>query len=66
MPVNLNRMLYLSELLSNGIDFLRVDFYEVNEKLYFGELTLYPASGIKQFSPSQTDYVLGEMLHLEN
>ena len=41
----------LSAILSRGTSFSRIDFYEVNRKLYFGEFTLYPASGFGKFSP---------------
>ena len=44
-PKNLDKMFRFAEILSKGIPFVRVDFYEVNGKLYFGELTFYPSSG---------------------
>lgn len=60
-PESLSLMLELSERLSKGHPFLRTDFYEVNGKIYFGELTFYPASGL---SPESFDKSLGEMLEL--
>ena len=63
-PVNYAKMLELSGRLSAGIPFLRVDFYEIEGRLYFGELTFYPASGMGGFSPMEWDYKFGELIHL--
>ena len=63
-PRNLGKMIELAELLSHGIPFVRVDFYEVNEKLYFGELTFFPGSGMERFEPDEYDAVLGSYLDL--
>jgi len=46
-PGNLVEMLSIAEKLSNNIPFVRVDLYEINGKVYFGELTFYPSSGCK-------------------
>lgn len=63
-PKNLEKMILLAEKLSQGIPFLRVDFYEVAGKLYFGELTFFPASGMKHFSPESWDLELGQLIDL--
>ena len=44
--------------------FLRVDMYSIYDKIYCGELTLYPGSGFIQFNPMKTDYELGKLLRL--
>ncbi len=44
---------------------VRVDFYEVEQKLYFGELTFFPCSGFMPFKPEEADQRTGEMLKLE-
>lgn len=44
-PKKLEKMFEYAEKLSKEIPFLRVDFYEANGKMYFGELTFYPSSG---------------------
>ena len=44
---------------------MRVDFYEVEQKLYFGELTFFPCSGFMPFKPEEADQRTGEMLKLE-
>lgn len=66
MPLNLNKMIELAETLSKNNYFLRVDFYEVNGKIYFGELTFYPASGFGRFIPNEWDIKLGELISLSN
>lgn len=65
MPHNLDLMIELAEKLSANEPFLRVDFYEVNGKVYFGELTFYPASGFGKFIDDKWDYILGEWMKLE-
>lgn len=65
-PSNYNKMIEFSEKLSKDIPFVRVDFYEVYGKLYFGELTFYPGAGFEEFTPESYDYLLGEWLQLAN
>lgn len=54
----------ISEFLSTDIPFLRVDFNYWNEKLYFGELTLYDSGGFEFYQPEEWSYKLGELLEL--
>lgn len=63
-PQKLEEMLRLSCKLSKGIPFLRTDFYIVEDHIYFGELTFFPASGLSKFEPDYWDMVLGEWLAL--
>jgi hypothetical protein len=65
-PRNYDKMVECAEILSKGIPFVRVDFYESNGKLYFGELTFYPGSGLEEFTPESYDYLLGSWLALPN
>lgn len=65
-PKNLKEMLWISEKLSKGYPFMRTDFYEINGKLYFGEITLYPAGGFSKFSPEKWDDKFGDWLKLPN
>lgn len=65
-PKNLEKMIEISEELSSEIAFLRVDFYEINDKLYFGELTFYPASGMDKFEPENYDDILGTWLNIDS
>ena len=64
-PLNYERMIELSEHFSTGIPFLRVDFYEVEGELYFGEFTFYPGGGLEPFQPAEWDEKIGELLKLE-
>lgn len=63
-PNRHEEMLDLSRKLSSGHIFLRVDFYEINGHVYFGELTFFPTSGYGGFDPIEWDFKFGEMLHL--
>lgn len=65
-PENLDEMLELSKKLSQGNPYMRTDFYSVNEKLYFGELTFFPATGYGKFEPDDIDFELGEKIILPN
>lgn len=63
-PKNFEKMKELASILSNNIPYLRVDFYEVNGKVYFGELTFSHWSGMMPFEPESWDYKLGEWINL--
>lgn len=64
MPTNLSEMIRLAETLSANYKFLRVDLYNVNGKIYFGELTFYPAAGMGAFIPKEWDEKIGDFLTL--
>ena len=63
-PVNFEKMKELSKILSKGVPFLRVDFYEIKGKIFFSELTFYPCSGFLPFEPEEYDKIIGDMLIL--
>lgn len=63
-PKKLELMLELCRKISKDIKFLRVDFYSIGDKLYFGELTFHPGSGFIDFHPKEYDWKLGKMLNL--
>lgn len=65
-PEQLRQMLELSRTLSKDIPFLRTDFYIIDNKIYFGELTFFPASGMSKFEPQDWDYTFGNYLKLKN
>lgn len=65
-PINYDKMIQFSEQLSKEIPFVRVDFYEINGQVFFGELTFYPGSGFEEFTPEEWDYKLGDFLKLKN
>ena len=63
-PLSFEKMKEMAEKLSQGIPHLRVDFYEANGKIYFGELTFSHWSGFTPFEPEEWDLKFGEWLHL--
>ena len=64
-PLCFAEMRELAEKLSAGIPHLRVDFYEVNGKVYFGELTFSHWSGMTPFEPEEWDGKLGSWIDLK-
>ena len=54
----------LAEKLSVNIPQVRVDFYEVNGKVYFGEMTFFHWSGLTPFEPEEWDAVFGSWIDL--
>lgn len=63
-PENFDEMKKLAQKLSKGIPEVRVDFYDINGQVYFGELTFYHQSGFAPFSPEEWDLKLGKLLDL--
>lgn len=63
-PINFEKMKELAAILSKDIPELRVDFYEVNNKIYFGELTFFDGSGFDKIEPKEWDEKLGEWITL--
>ena len=63
-PESFELMKELASKLSEGIPFVRVDFYEVNGKVYFGEMTFFHMGGMKPFDPKEWDYKLGSLITL--
>ncbi|MDM0995605.1 ATP-grasp fold amidoligase family protein [Clostridium perfringens] len=63
-PKNLKEILDISRDLSKEFPHVRVDFYEVNGNLYFGELTFFTASGTAKFKPEKYDEIVGSWLKL--
>lgn len=59
-PELFEEMMEISKILSEGFPFVRVDLYQANNKVYFGELTFYPWSGYVQFDPDKFDFELGK------
>lgn len=63
-PIKYQEMVELSKKLAKDAIQLRIDFYEVNSKIYFGELTFFDSAGFGKFDPEEWDYKIGEMLEL--
>ena len=64
-PSCFDEMRQLAEKLSEGIPQVRVDFYEVNGKVYFGELTFFHFCGTVPFEPEEWDYTFGSWINLD-
>ena len=63
-PANYEKMFELAEKLAKGTATLRVDFYEVNGQIYFGELTFFDASGFDKIIPESYDLKFGSWIKL--
>lgn len=65
-PKHFAEMIKVAAELSKPFPFVRMDFYEANGNLYFGEFTFFPCSGMPDFIPSIWDDKVGEMLDISN
>ncbi len=63
-PPLLEKMIQLSELLATDMRHVRIDWFIVSERLYFGEITFYDASGFVPFDNEKDDYLLGSWIDL--
>lgn len=64
-PQALEKMLVLAEKLAEGHRFLRTDFYSIDNELYFGEMTFYPAAGLGPWNPQEIDEKLGNCVNIQ-
>ncbi len=64
-PTTFDEMKRLARILSKDIPFVRVDFYDVKGKVYFGELTFCHFAGIESFYPDEYDYKFGKFIDLK-
>ncbi len=65
-PAMFEEMKTIAERLSQPFKYVRVDLYQVFDKVYFGELTFFPAGGAPDFVPAEYDRIVGDMLQLGN
>lgn len=63
-PDNLNEMKVLAEKLADKFPFVRVDFYSIEGKTIFGEMTFYPSDGRKDFIPDNFNKSIGDLIML--
>lgn len=63
-PKSFDEMKKLAAILSEGMPQARIDFYDINGHIYFGEITLSHWSGLKQFDPEEWDYTFGGWIKL--
>jgi len=63
-PRNLEKMLELSEIIAKDMYHARIDWYSIDDKLYFGEITFYDGSGFTKFDNTEDDIFLGNLIKL--
>lgn len=63
-PENIDKMFEIAAILSKGFPFVRVDLYNVNGKIHFGEMTFFPASGLDYKLLRDTDEYFGSLIKL--
>lgn len=63
-PPVLDRMLAAAAALGAAFEFIRVDLYNVGDRIYFGEFTPYPSGGLARFTPASFDAELGARWNL--
>ncbi len=65
-PKNFERMIEIAKTLSKDFPHVRVDLYNINGHIYFGELTFYNGSGYKIYVPEKWNNIVGEKFELPN
>ena len=63
-PMHFDLMLSAARKLASGKPFSRIDFYDIRDNVYFGEITFFPTSGIGGFNPQDKDKEFGDMIYL--
>lgn len=63
-PKNLDEMLKISEVLSEGFPYLRIDLYDVDGDIYVGEITIYHGAGFDVIEPYSVDLKYGHMIDI--
>ena len=63
-PRRLDKMLEIAQILSEGLIFARIDLFDVQGKIIFGEVTIYPESGFAKFHPESVDLALGDKMDI--
>ena len=63
-PEQFEKMVAIVEKLAKGLPHMRVDLYDCNGKIYFGELTFFDGSGFDKIEPLEWDYKIGKLLKL--
>ncbi len=64
-PDQMGKMFEVAAVLSEGLPFARVDLYQSNDHVYFGEITFFPDSGFDANLLPETDAYFGKLIHLE-
>ena len=64
-PKQFSRMLDIAQKLGEDFDYIRVDLYNIDGRIYFGELTSYPLSGDNRYTPTEFDFELGSYWNIK-
>jgi len=64
-PNGLAEMIEYAEVLGDGLEFVRVDFYDLGSRVVFGEMTTTPENGFGKFVPESFDLYLGGLWHAQ-
>lgn len=63
-PACLDTQIRIAQVLSKDIPFSRIDLYEIGDRVYFGEITFYPYSGLGSFRPEHINRLFGDLIKL--
>lgn len=64
LPLRLEDMVKVAQKLSSGIPHIRIDLYEISDRIYFGEFTFYEGGGFVTFKPKEWNNKLGDWIEL--
>lgn len=64
-PKSFNKLIEIAETISKDFKYVRVDFFDVDGKLYHGEVTFHDGGGYERISPFEWDKKFGELLNLQ-
>lgn len=64
-PKNFDKLVKIATILAEGFPHVRVDLYDVDGKIYFGEMTFTNSSGFEKIEPKSADYMLGKLWKLD-
>lgn len=64
-PKFLNKMIELATILSKDFTFSRIDFYEVKDEIWFGEITMHPEGGAGPFDSYESDLKFGNFVSIQ-
>ena len=64
-PINWERMIEYAEIISKPFEHCRVDFYNIDGEVYFGEITFYHCGGCTMISPEEWDLRLGSWINID-
>lgn len=65
-PKNMDKMFEIAEKLSDGMPFARIDLYNSDDHIYFGEITFFPDSGFDPNILAETDLYFGNLIDIDN